>query len=275
MQQLHFALDIDKTQIQERLKKTRENKRETKSIETLKNRLSTLSDDGHLITFVSNGMLHLYEGQPCEQQLATPTYLGASANTILYKRVGNKLIEDPNWTAAVKKSCSFNPKKLSSIITSSPFSDFLIPKETEHETNLKISFDIARDYRLSQHKTLFQALSGLFQEETGIDVFYVEGDYGSDGHPAVIDILPTLCTKGGIITHINQEENIAPENTVVFGNGNNDISMFKEAYRCVAVGNSSDALKQHVENMPDSNRHLVAKGVRAQSVLNGLKKLGL
>jgi len=51
-------------------------------------------------------------------------------------------------------------------------------------------------------------------------------------------------SKGKMLKNIQRELNISPSDTLVVGDGANDISMFKQADTCIAF-NAQDALKEH------------------------------
>lgn len=60
-------------------------------------------------------------------------------------------------------------------------------------------------------------------------------------------------SKGNAITKLNQYLNIVKENTLVFGNDYNDLSMFEVAGTCVAMQNAVPELKEKANHIALSN----------------------
>lgn len=58
-----------------------------------------------------------------------------------------------------------------------------------------------------------------------------------------IELIPNQVSKATAIKKIQAEFNISPENTFTFGDGENDIEMFKTSEYSVAMGNASQMVK--------------------------------
>ncbi|KZL88361.1 Cof-type HAD-IIB family hydrolase [Clostridium magnum] len=68
-----------------------------------------------------------------------------------------------------------------------------------------------------------------------------------------LDIINHDVSKGVAIKHLQEKFNIKPEETMVFGDYFNDLSMFDEAYHSYAMKNAPDKVKQHARFMAKSN----------------------
>lgn len=61
--------------------------------------------------------------------------------------------------------------------------------------------------------------------------------------PTKLDITSTLATKGHALTQWLKQQNISAQNTIAFGDGDNDASMFRLVGEPVAMDNASPSLK--------------------------------
>ena len=59
--------------------------------------------------------------------------------------------------------------------------------------------------------------------------------------------------KGTALVKLCEYLQIPIENTVVFGNDKNDISMFKVSFKCVAVSNASNIALNNAKEVTESN----------------------
>lgn len=273
-----IALDIDETQIPERTNPHYFDG-ENDSIQALKTSLETIRKDGKgIVVHVTNGMLHLY--QAVADTLATSDYVTCNASTCIYKRTGNDLVPDPDFQAALQ-TCLYDP-----ILAEKNAAQFpaLTPSSPEHQTEYKRSFQML-DINLSfdERQNIFNELADLYKDEPGTAVFYVEGKMDENGKTdpqgpfPTIDILPFLCTKGECLKFIAAKEGIAPDRVLVCGNGDNDISMFRNEFHSVAVGNAQKKLMDHAAGLSRTNpaHHYIAQGTRSHAVLEGLRHFGI
>lgn len=86
-------------------------------------------------------------------------------------------------------------------------------------------------------------------------------------HPHYGDVIPKGSNKAIGIQKMMDHFGFQKEETVAFGDGNNDLEMIKHVGIGVAMGNGSDALKDVADMVTDS--------VDEDGVWNALKKLGL
>lgn len=63
-------------------------------------------------------------------------------------------------------------------------------------------------------------------------------------HPNFIDIMPKAGGKGDGLLSVCKHFDIKPSNCICFGDGENDVAMFKEAGISIAMGNATEKAKQ-------------------------------
>lgn len=68
-----------------------------------------------------------------------------------------------------------------------------------------------------------------------------------------IEIIPLHVNKGETVKRLAAYYNISIENTIVFGDGENDITMLRAAGIGVAIGNAEDAIKAVADAVTASN----------------------
>ncbi|GAB5053791.1 MULTISPECIES: HAD family hydrolase [Pediococcus] len=71
---------------------------------------------------------------------------------------------------------------------------------------------------------------------------------------AYIEITPTSATKANAIAQIQKEEHLKIDQLAAFGDGENDIPMFKHVGLPIAVANTSQEVKQYAKFVSTSNR---------------------
>lgn len=70
-----------------------------------------------------------------------------------------------------------------------------------------------------------------------------------------IELIPTGIDKGTAIRSLQQHYGIDKEHTIVFGDGENDISMFSNSECSVAMGNAPEVVKSHAKYVTDDYQH--------------------
>lgn len=86
-------------------------------------------------------------------------------------------------------------------------------------------------------------------------------------HKWAIDVYPPTGGKANGIKEFIKKHGLAREDTIVFGDAQNDIEMIKFAGIGVAMGNAYPETKKVADMVTDDCEH--------DEVYNGLKKLGL
>lgn len=71
--------------------------------------------------------------------------------------------------------------------------------------------------------------------------------------PRVVELIPSGISKGSALKYYMDRHGISPEEVVVFGDGENDISMFQESSASVAMGNATDDVKRKAAYVTSSN----------------------
>lgn len=78
--------------------------------------------------------------------------------------------------------------------------------------------------------------------------------------PRMFEIAPRAISKGAALRHYMDQEAIRSDEVIVFGDGENDVSMFNQVSYGIAMGNASEAVKRHAYAVTDTN---AADGVAA------------
>lgn len=71
--------------------------------------------------------------------------------------------------------------------------------------------------------------------------------------PRLIEISPAGVTKGQALRMMMEEEGVSPEEVWVFGDGENDVDMFRAAGRSFAMGNAEEYVKEQASDVTLSN----------------------
>lgn len=82
-----------------------------------------------------------------------------------------------------------------------------------------------------------------------------------------IDILPRGISKGDTLHRFMEEESIRPEEIIAFGDGENDISLFRAVSYGIAMGNAEDYVKKEAIYVTESNEE--------DGIAKALEKYGL
>lgn len=71
--------------------------------------------------------------------------------------------------------------------------------------------------------------------------------------PRLIEISPKGITKGKALKRYMEQENISPDEVLVFGDGENDVDMFRQVKYSIAVGNAADFVKAQAYGVTAGN----------------------
>lgn len=92
---------------------------------------------------------------------------------------------------------------------------------------------------------IFYQLLGFFRQEEEQQIMsLIPGCRATRWNPLFTDIIPTETSKSVGISKMLEYFGIAPEETIAFGDGGNDIEMLRYAGIGVAMGNAADEVKQ-------------------------------
>lgn len=86
-------------------------------------------------------------------------------------------------------------------------------------------------------------------------LYYLKNIYLVQSQENVVDIMPQGSNKGLGLKLLNDKKIIELENTIVFGDADNDISMFKIAKYSVAMGQSKEEVKKEALFITDDNNN--------------------
>lgn len=71
--------------------------------------------------------------------------------------------------------------------------------------------------------------------------------------PRLIEISPKGITKGNALRRYMEQEHIKKDEVLVFGDGENDVDMFRQVKYSIAMGNAEDFVKEQAYQVTDSN----------------------
>ena len=88
--------------------------------------------------------------------------------------------------------------------------------------------------------------------------------------PYYLDVTHPDANKGGVVMYLSRKFGIPPENIATIGDMPNDISMFEKGGMSIAMGQSSDQVKQAATHVTDGyNDEGFAKAVERFILGNG------
>jgi HAD superfamily hydrolase (TIGR01484 family) len=73
--------------------------------------------------------------------------------------------------------------------------------------------------------------------------------------PCWLELTPKLADKGIALKYVMELENITADQVMVFGDGENDLPLFRESRHSVAMGNAMDSVKQAAVYVADTNEN--------------------
>lgn len=71
--------------------------------------------------------------------------------------------------------------------------------------------------------------------------------------PRLIEIAPKGITKGKTLCRLMEKEGIGPEEVMVFGDGENDVDMFRQVTYSIAMGNAASYVKKYAFDITGTN----------------------
>lgn len=119
--------------------------------------------------------------------------------------------------------------------------------------------------------TVYQGLA-FYDEDYPLDEARFEGLSFVRWHPNCVDIIPKNGSKAKTLAFLADHLGIAPEDTIAFGDGLNDIEMLREAGVGVAMGNAKPEVKKCANFVTESNE---ADGIARALVHLGLIQQGV
>ena len=108
---------------------------------------------------------------------------------------------------------------------------------------IDLDVDIAPDFDDVAKRQVYQIMSGGYREEYGDLLKDVSGAKIAAWWHRAVDIIPSSGGKGKGIEKILEYFGLSRDQTMAFGDGNNDLEMFQAVGKGVAMGNASVELK--------------------------------
>jgi len=108
-----------------------------------------------------------------------------------------------------------------------------------------------RDLDYFREREVFQVTAFFYQEEEEEIMKSMPFSSGMRWHPSFTDIIAAGVDKAMGIDQICAHYGFSKEETMVFGDGGNDISMIRHAGIGIAMGNAGDEVKQSADYVTD------------------------
>ena len=117
-----------------------------------------------------------------------------------------------------------------------------------------IKFSIMSDQKKDLEAAREKMINKFNLTITNVDTFVIPKKYRIDGkNPFIMDIMQEYVSKGEAIKKLCKYLNFNTSETIIFGDGMNDIEMFElDAYK-VAMGNAANRIKEMADNITKTN----------------------
>ena len=117
-----------------------------------------------------------------------------------------------------------------------------------------IKFSIMSDQKENLEDTREKMINKFNLTITNVDTFVIQKKYRIDGkNPFIMDIMQEYVSKGEAIKKLCNYLNFNTSETIIFGDGMNDIEMFElDAYK-VAMGNAANRIKEMADYITKTN----------------------
>jgi HAD superfamily hydrolase (TIGR01484 family) len=262
------AMDIDDTQVKDRIIHPEISTEDELRLRELNQALHTLRKDGKAVVFhVTGGIFSDFTS--FERYLPASDHLSCAAATELYTHINGRYVQDHKFQDALN-ALDFSEEHADDA-TQDLVEKQLFPLTGHHKSAFKISFIINPELSEQELKQVTNLVKERLQAFPDMNVTVVRTEKTN-----YLDITPRLCNKGDKVGFIAAQHGIDADNIIVFGNGENDISMFRNEFMGVAVQNAGSKLKDHVALTSQSGaRHIITEAEYASGILEGLRYFGL
>lgn len=117
-----------------------------------------------------------------------------------------------------------------------------------------IKFSIMSDQKKNLEDAREKMMNKFNLTITNVDTFVIPKKYRTDGkNPFIMDIMQEYVSKGEAIKKLCNYLNLKTSETIIFGDGMNDIEMFElDAYK-VAMGNAANRIKEMADHITKTN----------------------
>lgn len=230
-----------------------------------------------VLAYASGRNWQLFEETLKEYPLPVPDYFFGDVGTVLYKKDGEGMKEDAEWTLYIKENTPrWNWENLQ--------------KLTEH-AKVRLQEDWRQNpYKLSYYVDELEAGKDVTQElrkrledaDIHADVIYSVDPLKNVG---LLDVLPAVATKVTAVEFLRKRLGAQKDEVVYCGDSGNDLLPLTYGYKSVLVGNASDDIKdevesRHAQNGTTENLYIASgrgslNGNFASGVLEGLVHFGV
>ena len=129
--------------------------------------------------------------------------------------------------------------------------------ENIHPVNYPVGLDHLYEENIVVHKMIIMAGDEKLQKLRPALQASIDGVASlTQAVPGMLEVLPFGCSKGVGVLKLLEHIGISPENTVAFGDGENDVEMFEAVKFGIAVANAKPLLKNAARFVTESNADL-------------------
>lgn len=178
----------------------------------------------------------------------------------------------------IKKNIIIKVLELSSILKLKPLlytKDIVVTTDSSCQLQRKlkkynVEYTIDENYCLDDIcKISLMAMDGTDIHKYKKEIESIDGISAYISSKDIIDITNTQTNKGTALRYIQYLSNITPDETVVFGDSENDIDMFDRAVHSYAMDNADSYIKENARHIaPGNNNNGVISTIK--SILKGL-----
>lgn len=122
----------------------------------------------------------------------------------------------------------------------------------------KLELELAEDFEQVLQEKIYQVMLSGREEEYSQIIKNTQNVKIASWWDKAVDVIPATGGKGKGIQKILEYYNLKKEDAIAFGDGNNDIEMFKAVGTAIAMGNASEKLKEFATDICD---HVANDGI--------------
>ncbi|MDO4198321.1 MAG: Cof-type HAD-IIB family hydrolase [Erysipelotrichaceae bacterium] len=176
-----------------------------------------------------------------------------SNGQVILDRNGEVLYENPIKGELLEKMKEiYNAKKQTIYFVSNDDVFMNVYTDTVKRVQAAVSSEVP-EIKEYHDESIYMA-SAFFDTDEEKDALMALKEYGevTVWHEGAVDIVPKGTTKSSGIDFICERYDINPEETMGFGDGENDISMLRKCGIGIAMGNATDEVKEIADYITDS-----------------------
>lgn len=145
--------------------------------------------------------------------------------------------------------------------------NFINGDVTSFQQEIELPVPVVKDPKRALEHDIFQMIPYLDREQEKILMPRIPGCDAARWHPLFVDIVVRGGNKSIGIEKLIQKYGISPEETIAFGDADNDVEMLQYVGCGVAMGNAADSIKAVAD--------YVTTSVDDGGIINALRHFGL